>query len=630
MKKTKFRFVALLLALIMLLCACEAGPMITTPTTPVVPTTPAQPTQPTQPTQPVTPDSNHLDDNGDEICDHCGIDVTVELDFYSFNDLHGVFMDTSKNPGLDEMTTFLKNAYADDSAYEILLSAGDMWQGTAESSANKGQLMTQWMNHMGFVAMTLGNHEYDWGSQYIAKNAEIAEFPFLGINVTDENVSESYCQPSVIVERGGVKIGIIGALGNVQSSISDEFSAGISFASGKALTEMVKAEAVRLRQEGCHLIVYSIHEGTEKAYPGVTDVIGNMGHYDVSLSQGYIDLVFEGHSHYRYIIRDEHGVYHLQSGGSNKGLSYASLCYNLVTNTYEVQAVDVLKKDTFADSTLADDPIIDELYRQYFGDYDPYADVLGYNNVRRSRDEIAKAVAQQYLEKGKEVWGDQYNIVLGGGKINVRDPYELSAGEVTYAQLFALLPFDNTVVLCQVTGNQLRQKMMGGKNVYACDPGLVSSIKDNELYYIVTDTYTSMYEYNMFTEVARLDNTFSRDLLAEFVEDGGWGAPAQEITIAEALTIGSMLKDNESTQQAYEITGTIKSIKSTTYGNLYIQDEQGNELYLYGLYDAAGTRYDDMKNPPQVGDTITVTGVITKYVPANGQAIIEIAGATLK
>ena len=52
MKKTKIRLAALLLALIMLLCACEAGPMITTPTTPVVPTTPAQPTQPTQPTQP--------------------------------------------------------------------------------------------------------------------------------------------------------------------------------------------------------------------------------------------------------------------------------------------------------------------------------------------------------------------------------------------------------------------------------------------------------------------------------------------------------------------------------------------------------------------------------------------------
>ena len=623
MKKTKFRLAALLLALVLVLCACEFAPATTAPN-------PSVPTTPTQPTLPAAPSSDHLDDNGDEICDHCGIDVTVELDFYSFNDLHGVFMDTAENPGLDEMTTFLKNAYADDSAYEILLSAGDMWQGTAESSANKGQLMTQWMNHMGFVAMTLGNHEYDWGSQYIAKNAEIAEFPFLGINVTDTNVTEPYCQPSVIVERGGVKIGIIGALGNVQSSISDEFSAGISFASGKALTEMVKAEAVRLRQEGCHLIVYSIHEGTEKAYPGVTDVIGNMGHYDVSLSQGYIDLVFEGHSHYRYIIRDEHGVYHLQAGGENKGLSYASICYNLVTNTYEVQAVDVLKQDTFADPALADDPIIDELYSQYFSEYAPDAVVLGYNNVRRGDNEIKKAVAQKYLQKGRELWGDEYNIVMGGARINVRAPYELASGDVTYAQLYTLLPFDNTVVLCQVTGQQLRQKVMGGKNAYACDPGFVNTIKDNELYYIVTDTYTSMYEYNMFTEIARMDNTFARDLLAEFVEEGGWGAPAQAITISEALSIGGALKDNESTQQAYEVTGTIQSITNTTYGNIYIRDEQGNELYLYGLYDATGARYGNMENPPRVGDTITVTGVIMKYVPSGGTAVIEISSATLK
>ena len=628
MKKSNIRLLALILALMVVLCACELGPASANGTAPTIPSTPTQPA--TDPTVPTMPDTDHRDDNNDEICDHCGIDVTVDLDFYSFNDLHGVFMDTADTPGLDEMTTFLKNAYADESAYEIVISAGDMWQGTVESSANKGQLMTEWMNHMGFVAMTLGNHEYDWGSQYIAQNAQLAQFPFLGINVTDTNVSEPYCQSSVVVERGGVKIGIIGAAGNVQSAISDEFSDGISFAYGKVLTQMVKEEAVRLRQEGCQFVVYVIHEGTEKAYPGITDVMGNMGHYDLSLSDGYIDLVFEGHSHYRYIIRDEHGVYHLQSGGSNKGLSYAGVCYNIVTNTYEIKSVEVLKKDTYADPALADDPIIEELYTKYFADYDPYTDMLGYTNSRRSSDEIAKAVAEAYLAKGKEIWGDKYNVVLGGGRINVRSPYELAAGEVTYAHLYSLLPFDNTVVLCQVTGKQLRDKMISGKNVCAYDTSLLSTLKDNELYYIVTDTYTSMYEYNNFTEIARLENTFSRDLLGELISEGFWGAPVQPISIAQALTIGKALGNNESTQQAYEITGTVKAIASTTYGNLYLRDESGNELYIYGLYDASGVRYDSMANPPREGDTITVTGVITKYISTNGQAIIEIVGAALQ
>lgn len=627
MKKTKFRLAALLLALLLALCACEFAPVTTTPSA-SVPTTPTTPTQPTLPTAPA---SEHLDDDGDEICDHCGIDVTVELDFYAFNDLHGVFMDTAENPGVDELTTYLKNAYADDAAYEIVLSSGDMWQGSVESSSNKGQLMTEWMNYMGFVSMTLGNHEYDWGSDYIAQNAQLAEFPFLGINVTDSNVDTPYCQSSVVVERGGVKIGIIGAVGDVLSSISGEFTSGISFAVRNELTELVKAEAVRLRQEeGCHLVIYSIHDGYETSYPDVYDHPGRLGYYDLDLSQGYIDLVFESHSHKRYIMRDQHGVYHLQAGGYNSGISFANICYNLVTNTYELQTVEILGHEDYADPSLADDPIVEELMNRYLGDENPYTTVLGRNTMWRGSNEIADTVAQLYLKKGRELWGAEYNVVLGGGFIKTRPPYDLPAGDVTYPQLVSLLPFDNDLVLCSISGKNLKNRFINSS--YACDydANLAEQIVDSQTYYIVTDTYTASYTPNHLTEVARVDGLFARDLLKDFVSEGGWDTRGQAVTISEALSIGWALQDNESTQQAYEVTGTIKSITNTTYGNVYIRDDQGNELYLYGLYDATGTRYDAMENPPQVGDTITVTGVITKYITSGGTAVIEIAGATLK
>ena len=619
MKKTKFRLAALLLALLLALCACAPA---------VTPTGTAT----TAPTLPTAPKSEHLDDNGDEICDHCGIDVTVELDFYVFNDLHGAFMDTAGQPGVDELTTFLKNAYADDTAHEIVLSSGDMWQGSVESSSNKGQLMTQWMNHMGFVSMTLGNHEYDWGSAYIAQNAELAEFPFLGINVTDTNVDTPYCQPSVVVERGGVKIGIIGAIGDVLSSISGEFTDGVSFAVRTELTNLVKAEAIRLRQEeGCHFIVYSLHAGYDNSYNGIKDMPGSLGYYNLDLSGGYIDLVFESHTHCSYIIRDKYGVYHLQGGGYNSGLSFANVCYNLVTNTYEIETVDILDENDYADPSLADDAIVGQLYSQYFSAEDPYTTVLGRNNVRRGSHEIGQTVAQLYLEKGRALWDDEYNVVLGGGFIKTRTPYDLAAGDVTYSQLFSLLPFDNALVLCQVTGQQLKEKFLNSSSYFcAYDDGLRDTIVDTEVYYVVTDTYTSFYKYNLFTEVARLENVYSRDLLAEFIAGGGWGSPAQSITIPEANAIGAALGDNETTVDAYELTGTVTQIDNTTYGNLYIQDEDGNTFFLYGLYDAAGCRYDAMENPPKVGDTITVTGTITKYVSGSGNVTIEIKNACLK
>lgn len=623
MKKKKLRFAALLLALLMLLCACLP---VATPTD-----NPQPPTQgTTAPTVPTVPASAHTDDNGDEICEHCGIDVTVELDFYAFNDLHGVFSDTDENPGVDELTTYLKNAYADDASHEILLSSGDMWQGSVESSSNKGQLMTEWMNHLGFVSMTLGNHEFDWGSAYIAQNARIAEFPFLGINITDANVDEPYCQPSVVIERGGVKIGIIGAVGDVLSSVSGEFSDGIEFAVRTDLTKLVKEEATRLRNEGCHLIVYSLHDGHDNSYNEIKDIKSNLGYYNLDLSEGYVDIVFESHSHMRYIIRDKHGVYHLQGGGYNSGISFANICYNLVTNTYEVEETEILSQDVYADSALEDDAIVDTLYTQYVGGEDPYTTVLGYNNVRRSSHDIGQMVAKLYLEKGRQIWGQEYNVVLGGGFIKTRTPYDLAAGQVTYSQLFSLLPFDNAVVLCKVTGKQLREKMLNSSSYFcAYDEGLRDRIVDTETYYIVTDTYTSFYKYNMFEEVARLENQYSRDFLKDYIAQGGWGGMAQPISIAQANAIGAALQDNETTQQAYELTGVVVSITNTKYGNIYIQDEAGNRIYLYGLYDASGKiRYDSMQTPPKVGDTITVVGAITKYVN-NGTAVIEIQSARL-
>lgn len=582
-------------------------------------------------TEPPTAGNGHIDANGDEICDDCGIHLVVVLDFYALNDLHGVFNDTASNPGVDELTTYLKNAYADDGAYEIVLSSGDMWQGSVESSSNRGALMTQWMNELNFVSMTLGNHEYDWGSEGIADNAQLAEFPFLGINVTDGNVDAAYCQPSVVVERGGVKIGIIGAIGDCKSSISGEFTDGVEFATGDALTQLVMAEATRLRQEeGCNFIVYSLHEGSENSTSGVQNA-AKLDYYDIALSDGYVDLVFEAHTHQDYILKDANGVYHLQAGGYNSAMSYASVSYNLLTDTYEVKTVSTLDTSVYADDSLEGDGVIKELFTQYFPQDDPYTTVLGHNSMERSSATISQTVAQLYLEKGKELWGAEYEIVLAGGFIKCRTPYKLSPGNVTYSQLYSLLPFDNDLVLCQVTGKQLNDTFIHSKNKnYYCAYDADLMVDENKTYYIVTDTYTSFYQYNMFPEVARLEQYYARDLLKDYIAAGNWEVKTEKISIAQANAIGSALGDNETTREFYELTGTVTSVTSTLYGNLYIQDEDGNSLYLYGLYDASGTRYDKMTQPPKEGDTITVTGAITKYIDFQGNAVVEIKSASLK
>lgn len=85
------------------------------------------------------------------------------------------------------------------------------------------------------------------------------------------------------------------------------------------------------------------------------------------------------------------------------------------------------------------------------------------------------------------------------------------------------------------------------------------------------------------------------------------------LTIAEAIALGASKEHNTYTEGKYYVTGVISEIASTKYGNMYIQDAEGNSLYLYGLYTTDGVRYDAMETQPQVGDTITVYGIIGQF-----------------
>ena len=190
-------------------------------------------------------EGEHKDDDNSGFCDVCNFDVVETIDFYNFNDLHGKFEDGDSHPGVDELTTYLESRREIDE-HTVFVSTGDMWQGGSASNGTHGRIITDWMNYLGFEAMALGNHEFDWGTDAIIENVELAEFPILAINIYDNATGEraQFCEPSVMIERGGAQIGIIGAIGDCYSSISSEMTQGVNFKVGRELTNLVKAESV--------------------------------------------------------------------------------------------------------------------------------------------------------------------------------------------------------------------------------------------------------------------------------------------------------------------------------------------------------------------------------------------------
>ena len=101
-------------------------------------------------------------------------------------------------------------------------------------------------------------------------------------------------------------------------------------------------------------------------------------------------------------------------------------------------------------------------------------------------------------------------------------------------------------------------------------------------------------------------------------------AAGSELTYDVAEKIALAQGHNNYTANKYILKGEITEVKDATYGNVYIKDASGKTFYIYGLYTAAGVRYDAMTTKPAAGDTITVSAGLGQY---NGTA--QMKNATL-
>ena len=498
-----------------------------------------------------------------------------------------------------------------------------MWQGSVESNLTEGHLVTEWMNQMDFVSMTVGNHEFDWGRQGIIDNSELANFPTLGINVVYQSNYErvEFLEPSTTFTREGVKIGVIGAIGNCLSSISSSQVQGLTFLTGNDLTNLVKAESLRLREEeNCDFIIYSVHgSGSRDADD----------YYDDTLSSGnYVDLVLEGHTHDGYAEQDDYGVYHVQCYGYNQCFYQITVDMDLVNNRYDVRTpVEYNTRYGGEYSNLAEDAEVNALFEKYKDQYEYAYEELGINDTWKDATLLRQTVANLYLAAGMEKWGSQYDLILGGGYISCRGN-GLHAGMVIYADVLELFPFDNDVVLCSIQGYRLKNtQYITGSSNYFCDwtsygNDIRWNIDDNTTYYLVTDTYNSDYAGNHLTVIDRLQagGRYARDLLAEYIRASNWHVETTEHagtiddpkTIAEALVYAANhpgRNADEASSEGFFFKGIVSrqaNLHSTSSGDLrsvYVRDENSSdEMQIYYLTRCQGANLDNGKNWTGIDD----------------------------
>ena len=148
-----------------------------------------------------------------EVSEPLALGETTTFDIYSINDTHGSFVRNDEN--LEAGISYIADYFLErKSGNNLYLSAGDMWQGGIESNSTKGIIMSEAMNIMGIEAMSIGNHEFDWGVEEIENNLKVMEFPLLGCNIFYKNTNTlvDFLEPYTIIDKNNIKIGIIGGV----------------------------------------------------------------------------------------------------------------------------------------------------------------------------------------------------------------------------------------------------------------------------------------------------------------------------------------------------------------------------------------------------------------------------------
>lgn len=212
------------------------------------------------------------------------------------NDTHSTIMPLSKNVddtllcdrgGFIRRMVMIEEERKSDPEL-LLLDSGDFSQGSSYYTLFKGDVEIGLMNRMHYDAATIGNHEFDFGLENMARLFAMADFPIVCANYNFEGTPvEGLVRPYVIIKRGNISIGIFGLSPKLSGLVSNKMCEGVEF-----LDPIEKANEVAtyLKDvEECDIVICLSHLGWSIA-PELDD-------NQLIAKTRNIDVILGGHSH---------------------------------------------------------------------------------------------------------------------------------------------------------------------------------------------------------------------------------------------------------------------------------------------------------------------------------------------
>jgi 2',3'-cyclic-nucleotide 2'-phosphodiesterase/3'-nucleotidase len=395
----------------------------------------------------------------------------VQITILGTTDLHGnidpidYYTNKPDNRGLAKIATLIKRARKDN-PNSLLIDSGDTIQGTPlESFHNRKNNrppdpMMLVMNSLNYDAMTVGNHEYNFGLKVLEKARAEANFPWLSANTYDIAKQQPHYKPYIVKEVAGVKVGILGlTTPGIPNWDNPPNYAGLEF--HEPVSEARKWVAVLREKEKVDVVIIAMHMGLGEDLRTGEVTPGQVPHENEAISIAKevpgVDVIFMGHTHREVPSLYINGVLLTQANYWGKQLARADVYLQKNANGgWRVYAKSA--RTLPVDDRVEPDPEAVKIAQPYDNETQGWlARVIG-----QSAEELT---AKEARFRDTAILDLIQKVQLEAGKADVsmvasfNSEARIAKGPVSVRDIAGLYVYENTLVVLEVTGQQLKDAL---------------------------------------------------------------------------------------------------------------------------------------------------------------------------
>ena len=393
----------------------------------------------------------------------------VLLTILHSGDLHGrvnpvdALADEDLGGGLARVATAVKEIRAEGRPV-LLLDSGDTIQGSPEqalafaASKDAADPIVSVMNQIGYDAMAVGNHEFDFGVERLERSQRQAKFPWLSANTLAPGDQQAF-PPTFVREIDGIRVGVLGLITTgTPNWVSPALLGGLRFVQPLAVA---KHRVTQLREEEhCDFVVVLTHQGFERDPKTGADRPGSSNEnqaYALATKVPGVDLVLSGHAHVIVSPQKVGSVWVSAPGKWGEALNRIDVVFEKAGDGPS-RVADIRGRTLPMKKVAAAPDVLATVARPYEDAMKVLATKLG---------ELAAPVSTRdarTADSGVVDWIHRVQLAetqaeLSFASVLAFRPLDWPAGPLSLRQVWQLYPYENSLVTVRATGKVVREAL---------------------------------------------------------------------------------------------------------------------------------------------------------------------------